>query len=1592
MLGKFSVKKPYTVLVAVILIVVLGVVSFTRMSADLLPNISLPYVIVMTPYPGASPETVEMVVTKPVESSMATVSNIESISSVSSENYSMVIMEFAQTTDMNSVSLEIRENLDQIKSYWDDSVGNPIIMKLNPDMLPVMIAAVGGNQMTTAEVTSLTQDLIIPELESIEGVASASATGLLEESVNVIISQEKIDKINEQVFASIDEEMEDAQSELEENKQEVYDGQEELENARKELSDSEKELADSRTELDDAKKELEDGKAELEDNKTKLAEGKTELANQKEATKEQLAAAEAKIITAKADLEALKIHLTAEIATAKMALEALESSDAKVTEIEGEIDKLIEIKSRAGSLSPADKTYVKSIITKYNLQSVIVGMLPPGSSNLDDNPSSDESEENQEQAEKPDDSAAETENFDAPAADAGKQDKPDDPMTETKEPDDSTTGTENPDAPAADAGKPENPDDLTTETKEPDDPKAETQNPAGSSTETQNPAGSSTETQNPAGSSTETQKLDAPATETKRPDSPAVETKPADSTKKVNSQSIENAEENYLLNTAQTKRQPSLPKRAYFGKELQADYMVADRSYLAVPVAEDANMAVIDAILQSNDADKIGNLIDSIISALNITAQGYKVAGEGAQTGQSSIEEMEEQLSEVNGNIEKLDAALQELYKGNLTAAIELANAQTTISLGELQMASAESQLESGEKQIESGYEQLDSAADQITDGYDQLDDSAEQLADALQKILDGEEDLQEAWDDAYDQADMHGILTVDTVKSLLAAQNFSMPAGYVTEEGISYLIRVGDKPEDIETLKKMPLLNPDMDGVDVITLGDVADVFMVDNSADIYANVNGSPGIMISMQKQTGYSTGDVSDKILHKFDELMEENPDLMLITLMDQGIYIDLVMDAIINNILFGGLLAVLILIFFLKDIRPTAVIACSIPISLITAIVCMYFSGITLNVISLSGLALGIGMLVDNSIVVIENIYRLRKEGVSATEAAIKGAGEVAGAIMASTLTTVCVFLPIVFTEGITRQLFVDMGLTIAYSLGASLLIALTVVPAMASKTLVRTKEQKDGKFFTVIINGYQKVLEWALRFKPVVLILVVVLLVVSGLLSVAKGTAFMPEMDSTQMTMSVSLPKDTPLSHTGEVSDEIVGRLMAMEDVKDVGAMASTSSMASLTGSGDVATNAVDIYISLKEDKKTDNETLAAQITEMMDDICKREEAEISIETSSMDMSALGGSGISIQVQGRELDTLQELASQVAEVVESVEGTQEVSNGLEESTGELRVIIDRDKAIEHGMTVAEIFQQISAKLADATSSTTLETEIKEYDVFVKHEGDMALTRALVEELVIDKKNQDGTKEHIPLKDIASFENTISPKSVNRSDQNRYIEVSAKIADGYNVGLVSNALEEKLKSFELPEGYRLVMSGENEMINDAMEQVMLMMLLAIIFMYLIMVAQFQSLLSPFIIMFTIPLAFTGGFFGLVMSNSELSVIALIGFVMLAGIIVNNGIVLVDYTNQLREDGMEKREALLTAGRTRLRPVLMTALTTILALCTMVFSHDMGSEMAKPMAIVTIGGLVYGTLLTLIVIPCIYDLFNRNKKKDVLLGEEN
>ncbi|MCM1569921.1 MAG: efflux RND transporter permease subunit [Roseburia sp.] len=1366
-MSKFSVKKPYTVLVGVVLVIVLGVVSFMRMTADLLPSISLPYVIVMTTYAGASPETVETVVTQPVEAAMATISNIEGISSVSSENYSMVILEFSQSTDMNAVSLEIRESLDQIKSYWDDSVGNPIIVKMNPDMLPVMIAAVGVDGMDQAQISSYVQESIMPELESIEGVASASATGLLEESVNVIIRQDKVDALNQKVFGAIDDKMKEAEEELASGRKELLDGRKELEDGRKELLDGQKELADS-------KKELEDGKKDLE-------EGKKELDNQRNEISAKLATQKYQVQAAKANLESIQSNLT---------------QGEKLNDGIKQIDEALE------ELAPLETCFTDYTTAMAELAASVSSGDSSGSK------------------------------------DAGKK------IDEIKKAVCSNTML----AAAVEANE------------------------------------------------------------------QLKELLPLKTLKKLDWKSQEN--------------------------------IIAVSTALKI-IQDQIAPAITGEVKQQREDLKAA--LNAITSGLGYDAYASAVKKELKKQG----------VTDIAKAIKDLDNALIEIEKGQMTAAIEMANGKATITIGEYQLEMAETQMEAYEEQIKSGLEQLEDARKQLKEGEEQLEDGEQQLADARQE--------------AYDQANLHEILTVDTIEGLLTAQNFSMPAGYVTEEGTDYLIRVGDKPSTVEELKAFPLMDLHMDGVPVITLGDVADVFYTDNSDAIYTNVNGSAGVMLSLQKQTGYSTGDVSDKLGKRFSQLMEEEPGLTIITLMDQGIYIDLVMDSIISNILFGALLAIIILILFLKDIRPTLVVAFSIPISLVTAIVCMYFSGVTLNIISLSGLALGIGMLVDNSIVVIENIYRLRAEGYSMGEAAIAGAKEVASAIVASTLTTVCVFLPIVFTEGITRQLFVDMGLTIAYSLFASLVIALTVVPAMASKVLTKTEEKKQGRIFEGLINLYGKVLSLALKAKALVFVLVFALLGISVAAAMTNGTAFMSDMDSTQLSVSVQLDKEATLAQTAQITDQVVESIMEIEDVVDVGAMTASSTM-SLLGGGSGSSNATEIYVVTREDKSLSNEEIAEIIYQKTAEL----PAEIDVQTSSMDMSALGGSGITIQVRGRDLDTLRSVAGQVAAIVESVEGTANVSDGLAESEEELRILIDRNKAVEYGLTVAQVFTQVAERVAEAGKATTLAADNKDYGIYVTRDSDTALTRKLMEEVEVTGTDEEGKKVKVPLSEIAAFEAAETLTSINRADQTRYVSVTAEIADGYNVGKVASRVESRMADFELPEGYRLVYSGENETINDALSQVLLMLLLALIFMYLIMVAQFQSLLSPFIIMFTIPLAFTGGFLGLFFAGCEVSVIAMIGFVMLAGVIVNNGIVLIDYMNQLKESGMRHRDAILTAGRTRLRPVLMTALTTILALSTMVFSNDMGSEMAKPMAVVTIGGLLYGTLLTLIVIPCVYDVF--------------
>ncbi|MCH1984294.1 efflux RND transporter permease subunit [Ruminococcus sp. OA3] len=1321
MLSKFSVKKPYTVVVGVVLILILGFVSFTKMTTDLLPNINLPYAIVLTTYPGASPSEVEETVTKPIEEAMATVSNIENMQSVSRENLSLVILQFAQSTSMDSVSLEMRENLDQIGSYWDDTVGSPIIMKLNPEMMPVMVAAVEKDGLDSVAISDLTNQQILSDLESLEGVASVSTSGTVEESIQVVIRQEKIDEVNDRVKNAVSGEFAEAQQKLD----------------------------DARTELEESERKMSDAQAEIDSGRSQLEAGKEELLSQLPQAQSQLNSAQSELLKNETDLEN---GLTMVNTTLQVLEESLKEG--------GLFDQAQDRIDEAAAALAAEEMTGQLQAQKTALQEGIE-QLQGGIASID------------EQLEVLPDG------------------------------------------------------DLKTAQRE----ELETQ--------------------------------------------------------LVQAQEALNAVDGQILLLESS------------AKELETQRQ---------------NLADARAKLESQKAE----LLDT----------------------KTLLESYQEQLN--TGKL-TLDGALAELNSQQISATIEMSSAQAQMILGE-------AQLEQGKTQITAGKEQLE----------------------------DGQEELDEQKSKALKSADIAKTITADMVSQILAAQNFSMPAGYVTEDNAKYLVRVGDKFQDADEMRDLVLFDMGIADLEPVRLSDVADVIKVDNSSEVYASVNGQPGVLLTMQKQTGYATSEVSDRILDYFEGAQEADSGLHFTVLMDQGIYIDMVVASVLQNLMYGAILAIIVLYLFLRDVRPTSIVACSIPISVLTAVILMYFSGITLNIISLSGLALGVGMLVDNSIVVIENIYRLRSLGYTRKKAAVAGARQVAGAIMASTLTTICVFLPIVFTEGITRQLFVDMGLTIAYSLLASLFIALTLVPMMSAGMLKNVKEQRQP-MFDRLLSAYGNVMKKVLRIKPAVLLGALALLGVSAWLCISRGLVYMPEMESTQVNINITMPEGATLDETGKMSDEIMERLSGLPDVESIGAMAGSDSGMALLGMGSGSdTETATMYLTLKEDMELSNDELAEEILSRTEDL----NCEVEVSASSMDMSALGGSGISVEIKGKDLDKLQAVASDVAELVEKVPGTTEVSDGQEESAEEERIVVNKEKASEYNLTVAQVFQQISAKLAESKSATSIATDIKDYDVDVIDENTKTYTRSDVKKFSLTYTDKDGEEQEVAVTKVVDFVNAKGMTAISRDAQSRYISVSASIADGYNVTKVAAAVDKELKSYDAPEGYTIEMAGEDETIRESMTELMKMLLLAVAFIYLIMVAQFQSLLSPFIVMFTIPLAFTGGFLGLLLTGQDLSIIAMIGFIMLSGIIVNNGIVLVDYINQLRREGTEKKEAIIEAGKTRMRPIMMTALTTILGLATMAVGVGTGSDMMQGMAVVVIGGLLYGTLLTLFVVPCIYDALNRKK----------
>ena len=1217
-MAKFSVKKPLTVFVVVLAVIVLGVVSYLKMTPDLIPNMDFPYVIIVTADPGASPEAVESDITKPMEQSMATLDQIKEVTSTSKNSVSMVLLEFEDGVNMDTISVDIQQKISVLQGQWDDMVGTPYVLKINPSVLPVMVAAVSKEGMDVYDLSDLVTDELTGKLEGISGVASVSVSGAVTREAHVILDQQKMDELSAT-----------------------------LEDAVK------KQLKKAETKLRDAEKKIEDGQSALNSAKRDVADGVAGAAG-----------------------------------------------DA--------VDKVRdELRDVYKNLEDTD------------IRDIIGGLF--------------------------------------------------------------------------------------------------------------------------------------------------------------------------------------------------------------------------------TDPDK-------------------------------TLEKLQKNLDELKASLSKL---MDELESGRLRAQVEGTVSDLVVSLidGMTQLTEAQIQLDQAKTQVESGLKQI---------------------SDAYKKVS--------------EQTDLGGMLTISTVSGLLTAQNFSMPAGYISDDsGVSYMVSVGQKITTSGELEEMVLFDLGLEGVEPIRLGDVATVAVTDDADQLYTKLGEENGILLSFTKQSNYATAEVSNNISDRFKTLEAQYEGLSFVPLMDQGDYIYLIVETIMSSLLWGALFSVVVLFLFLRDWRPTVITLVSIPVSVIFAVVLMYFTGVTINMISLSGLAVAVGMLVDNSVVVIENIYRLRAKGATIIQAAVSGAQQVLGAVTASTLTTVCVFAPIIFVEGLTRQMFTDLALTITYSLMASLLVSLTLVPAMASGMLRRDFTPKPG-LLDKLYPAYRRAIVFALDHKAGVLLLSLVLLVTTGWGAVSRGFTFMPEIDMNNLSLSVTMPEGTTREEAVALADEVMERVMTVENVSDVGFMMGSGTMGGLSLTS-TSNSDYDVtgYITMPEG------TFGSDAGREIEALCADLPCTVTASgVMSGMMSYMTGSGVSLSVYGNDMEELQSAARALGQRISQAEGVVSVSDGLEDAAPALQVLVDRNKAMTKGITVAQIYMQVAAAMSDSTTVSTVTLDGDSMEMIVDAAEDGKLTREKLLELTIDPGSgmtsamggstsmssasassglsqltgEDSGDEDKTFKlgDVAEIRETVSMNTISRDQQRRCITVTASIADGYNVTKVTSEVQRLVNSLTLPDTVTVEFNGENEQIMDAMEQLMLMLLLGVVLVYLIMVAQFQSLKSPFIVMFTIPLAFTGGFMALLIAGIEVSVVSLIGFVMLVGIIVNNGIVLVDYINQQRLAGMERREAVIDACVTRLRPILMTSLTTILGLIVTAVAKNAGTALIQPIALVCIGGLLYATLMTLFVVPCMYEIMNRKELRKV------
>ena len=1283
---KFSVKKPFTILVAVIMVLLLGFVSITNLQTNLLPDISTPYLMVVTVYPGASPERVESEVSDVMENALGTVSGVESITATSAENYSLLLMKFAEGTDMNSAMVKTSNKVDQTASSLPSTCLTPSIIEYSLNMNAFMTVAVSREGSDVYDLSDFVDNTLVPYVGRTGGVSSVSANGLIEKMVQVQLNQDKIDEVNARLLELIDTQ-----------------------------------LADARAQLDDAEAQIAEGRAEYEK----------------------------------------------------------------------------QLKNFGDTVS----------------DTVMAQM-----------------------------------------------------------------GTE-----------------------------------------------------------------------------------------------------------------------------------VAD----AVTVVRDQAQALLSSI---NQLIGVVNEPEIQQALIDVRDGLQRVVDQFNQTGMRDIDSLIEIVGELRDITDKLTAALQELQGrlgtsdgtvSDLADELEVSNSLSTIYKTLDEVIKAMDNVPGLMNQFSVA---LGSYSSQQLSAYMQFTEAREKLKDYENQLEDAKQLYEETKEKALASADVAKQLDIKTLAQLIYAQNFSMPAGYVADKsGESWLLKVGEEYDSVSDIEGALLLH--VDGFGDVRLSDVADVAVIDNAEASYTRLNGERAVVLKIFRNANSSASSVSDGCLNAFKELQAQYSDLHVVVLSNQGNYITIIVNSIISSMLVGAALAIIVLAIFLKDVKPTLVVGISIPLSVLFAVVLMYFTNLDMNVMTLAGLSLGIGMLVDNSVVVIENIYRLRSRGVPAARAAVQGTKQVGMSVIASTLTSVCVFLPVVFSSSIVRSLMLPMSLCIGYCLMASLIVAVTVVPAAAS-TVLKKAEPKRLLWFEKVQDKYVQSLKWCLQHRAVPLAAAVVLLVFSGWQVLNMGIELLPQITSNEAVITLSTDASLSKEESYVVAGKAVEAAMAVDNVTEVGITTDTSVAGmdiSQLGLPSTITDLLaaassygkyQINVMLKEDLSSRQIETARQALETA--IAGVEQCTGTVEISGMtgELTSQLSSGLSIKIYGSDVNTLTALSEKVVEMVNDTEGFANADNGLGSGDATIILKVDRDKVRAYGLTVAEVYQKIAQRLTTtATAQTPVTVDGTTMDVKITNDLD-PLTKENMMDMTFDTSvlNPDGetVTGTCTLADIATWETGTAPDSITSENQTEYVTVTADTLDGYNTTVQSRVLQKTLNEFaagsEMPEGCNFSMGGETENVDFMVREMVQWMALALPFVYLVMVAQFQSLLSPFIVLFTVPLAFTGGLIGLLVTGQQLTMISLMGFIVLMGTVVNNGIVFVDYANQLRMGGMERRAALTATGKTRMRPILMTTLTTVLAMLQMVFSGDMASQLMSGMAIVIICGLSYATLMTLYIVPILYDVLFKKPPLSVDVGSDD